>query len=55
MATSPELQFNLDQQIGRGEARGYALLDMLGEEKMQSMRESTPAYQKLLEMSASGR
>lgn len=55
VATSPELQFNLDQQIGRGEARGYALLDMLGEEKMQSMRESTPAYQKLLEMSASGR
>lgn len=51
VAKNPELQFNLDQQVQRGEARGYALLDMLGDEKMQSLRESTPAYQRLLAMS----
>ena len=51
VAKNPELQFNLDQHVQRGEARGYALLDMLGDEKMQSLRESTPAYQRLLNMS----
>jgi phosphatidylserine/phosphatidylglycerophosphate/cardiolipin synthase-like enzyme len=52
--TQPELQYNLDQQVKKGEARGYAILDLLGEEKLQAMRESTPAYQQLLKMSAMG-
>lgn len=54
VSSSPELQFNLDQQVQQGEARGYALLELLGDEKMQSLRENTPAYKKLLEMSQAG-
>ncbi len=51
VSTRPELQFNLEQHVAQGESRGYALLDLIGEEKMQAMRTETPAYQKLLAMS----
>lgn len=48
----PELQYNLDQQVKRGEARGYAILDLLGEERMRQMRESLPSYQQLVKMAS---
>jgi phosphatidylserine/phosphatidylglycerophosphate/cardiolipin synthase-like enzyme len=50
----PELQYNLDQHVKQGEARGYAILDLLGEEKMSELRESLPAYQQLLKLSQAG-
>ncbi len=52
--SKPELQFNLDQHVKRGEARGYAILDLLGEERMTSLREGLPSYQQLLKMSGQG-
>lgn len=54
VASRPELQFNLDQHVKQGEARGYAVFDLIGDEKMQSMRQGLPAYQKLLKMSQAG-
>lgn len=54
VAARPELQFNLDQHVKQGEARGYAIMDLIGDDRMQSMRESLPAYQKLLKMSQMG-
>jgi phosphatidylserine/phosphatidylglycerophosphate/cardiolipin synthase-like enzyme len=50
----PELQFNLEQHVQQGEARGYAMFDLIGDERMQEMRNSIPSYQKLLKMSQVG-
>lgn len=54
VASRPELQYNLDQHVKQGEARGYAIIDLLGDEKMQQMRESLPEYQKLLQATGAG-
>jgi phosphatidylserine/phosphatidylglycerophosphate/cardiolipin synthase-like enzyme len=50
----PELQFDLEHHVKRGEARGYAILDLIGDKRMEEMRQGMPAYQQLLKMSQQG-
>lgn len=47
IAHDPSLAFNLEQQVKSGKASGYALWDLLGEQRLSSLRQSTPAYSQL--------
>lgn len=45
----PTLRFDLNERVQAGQSRGYAVLDLLGEGRMRELRESSPAYARLLQ------
>ncbi len=50
----PSLAYNVEQRVRNGEARGYATMELIGDDKLLSMRESTPAYQVLQRIANQG-
>lgn len=53
-ARKPETSAQVRALEANGIAHGYAVLDVLGAERLQTIRESRPAYQKLLQMQQRG-
>lgn len=53
-AANPETSAQVRALEDHGIAHGYAVLDVVGTERLQAIRESRPAYQKLLQMQERG-
>lgn len=53
-AASPETNAQVRALEAHGIAHGYAVLDVVGTERLQAIRESRPAYQKLLQLQERG-
>lgn len=51
---NPQLRYQIEEQVRNGFPRGYATMEALGEERMAELRESSPAYQRLLRIQTEG-
>ncbi len=54
VASNPQLRYQIEEKVRHGSPRGYATMELLGEEKMAELRESSPAYQRLLKIQTEG-
>lgn len=52
--SDPSLAYNVEQRVRNGEARGYATMELIGDDRLLSMRESTPAYRELQRIANQG-
>lgn len=50
----PSLAFNVEQRVRNGEARGYATMELIGDDKLSELRESTPSYRELQRIANQG-
>jgi len=50
----PSLAFNVEQRVRAGEARGYATMELIGDERLAELRQATPAYQELQRIANQG-
>ncbi|MEW6280722.1 MAG: phospholipase D family protein, partial [Candidatus Eremiobacterota bacterium] len=54
VASDPSVQFEVNQRVNAGQARGYAILGVLGQEEVARMREDSPAWRRLQQIREQG-
>lgn len=50
----PQWSYQIDEKVRHGSPRGYATMEVLGADEMQRLRQSSPAYQRLLRIQSEG-
>lgn len=51
---NPQLRYQVEERVRHGTPRGYATMELLGEEKMAELRETSPAYARLQRIQTEG-